>query len=93
MAGTRRRKIDLYGCAGISAVGEVWLMRNAPRRGGRRPKGREKKYEFFSFALKREFLFRHPHRQTEGIKERPRDPTKALPTGRLGSTVESPRLA
>ena len=29
MAGTRRRKIDLYGSVGISAVWGVWLTHNA----------------------------------------------------------------
>lgn len=67
IAGIRRRKIDLYGGAGISAIGEVWSMHKADawcniQRGGRRPKRAKEKCLFWNWsclALKYEFLF-HP---------------------------------
>ena len=39
MAGARKRKIHLYGGAGISALGEVWLRHNADAQCT--PEGRE----------------------------------------------------
>ena len=65
MTGTRR-KIELHGSAGISALGEVWLMHNADvqctSRGVGGPNGQRRivclnfcltlKYEFYFIRIK-----------------------------------------
>lgn len=52
MAGARRRKIDLFGGASISAFGEVWSMHNAEAQCTLKAEpqmGREKFCLIFSF--------------------------------------------
>ena len=65
MAGTRSRKIDLYGWEGISAISEVWLTHNTESQctleGRERTKDKENVLclNFSCLALIFEFLF-HP---------------------------------
>ena len=63
MAGSRRKKNDLYGYAGTSAMGEVWLILNADAqfilegREEAQQTGKKKCLIFSCLASKCEFLF------------------------------------
>lgn len=59
MAGSRRRKIDLNGCVGISATGEGWLTTYHSKGvgGGRNGQRRVLCLNFSCLALKYKFLF------------------------------------
>ena len=87
MAGARRRKVDLCCWAGISATWELCLTHNADaqckKKGGRKPKGREKVLclNFPCLALKCVFLFIKELRNKSSVRPdfRSLDLTTCLP--------------